>query len=161
METNKRQAREQGYVETLFGRRVWLPGITSPNGGIRSNSERAAINAPLQGSNADIIKLAMPEVERLAASTCGYSEPSSRSLRDSGASSHEVDKSLVRRSPREGDQAQVRLLMQVHDELVLEAHPEVVDELKSKLPEVMCGVVKLRVPLAVEVGVGLNWDEAH
>ncbi len=125
MEANKRQAREQGYVETLFGRRVWLPGITSPNGGIRSNSERAAINAPLQGSNADIIKLAMPQVDKLLG----------------------------------GMPAQ--MLMQVHDELVLEAHPDVIDELKTKLPEVMCGVVKLRVPLAVEVGVGSNWDEAH
>jgi DNA polymerase-1 len=141
METNKRQAREQGYVETLFGRRVWLPGITSPNGGIRSNSERAAINAPLQGSNADIIKLAMPEVERVLGNgqwAMGNASPTSQ-----------------RPTPN------AHLLMQVHDELVLEAHPEAVDELKSKLPEVMCGVVKLRVPLAVEVGVGLNWDEAH
>ncbi|HEX2859972.1 MAG TPA: DNA polymerase I [Alphaproteobacteria bacterium] len=125
MEANKKFARDNGYVETLCGRRVWLPGITSPNGGIRSNSERAAINAPLQGSNADVIKLAMPQVEKLLT----------------------------------GMPAQ--MLMQVHDELVLEAHPDVVEELKQKLPAVMAGVVKLRVPLTVEVGVGSNWDEAH
>lgn len=125
MEANKQKAREQGYVETLCGRRVWLPGINNPNGGIRSNSERAAINAPLQGSNADVIKLAMPQVEKL--------------LRDQPA----------------------QMLMQVHDELVFEAHPDVIETLKVELPKVMCGVVNLRVPLAVEVGVGKNWDEAH
>jgi DNA polymerase-1 len=125
MELNKQVAREKGYVETLYGRRVWLPDIRSSNGGLRSNAERAAINAPLQGSNADIIKIAMPEVE--AALT--------------------------------GRQA--KLLMQVHDELVLEAHPDEVDWLKVELPKVMGGVTQLTVPLAVEVGVGPNWEEAH
>ena len=125
MEENKKAAREKGYVETLLGRRVWLPDIASGNGGLRSNAERAAINAPLQGSNADIIKLAMPKVEH--------------ALRGMEAS----------------------LLMQVHDELVLEAHPDVVAELKEVLPRVMGGVVSLAVPLAVEVGMGPNWEEAH
>jgi DNA polymerase-1 len=110
METNKQRAREMGYVETLFGRRVWLPDVMSTHAGLRAGAERAAINAPLQGSNADIIKLAM---------------------------------------------------VQVHDELVLEAAPEAVDTLKTLIPEVMGKVVTLSVPLVAEVGVGPNWEEAH
>lgn len=125
MEHNKQFARERGYVETLAGRRVWLPEIASSHGGLRAGAERAAINAPLQGSNADVIKLAMPQVEKALAGV------------------------------------QARLLMQVHDELVLEAAPAVVDQLKTLLPEVMGGVVELSVPLAVEVGAGLNWEAAH
>ena len=125
MEHNKQFARERGYVETLCGRRVWLPEIQSTHGGLRAGAERAAINAPLQGSNADVIKLAMPEVEVALA----------------------------------GKKA--TLLMQVHDELVLECAPEVVDEMKLLLPKVMGGVVELSVPLAVEVGEGPNWEAAH
>lgn len=125
MEANKQNARDKGYVETLAGRRVWLPDIASPHGGLRSNAERAAINAPLQGSNADVIKLAMPKVLELL----------------KGKPAH--------------------LLMQVHDELVLEAAPDVAELLKTELPKVMGGVVQLAVPLAVEVGTGPNWDDAH
>jgi DNA polymerase-1 len=133
MDLNKRVARERGYVETLCGRRVWLPEINSSNGGLRAGSERAAINAPLQGSNADVIKLAMPEVEKAMSAV---------RIADSGAPA-------------------ARLLMQVHDELVLECAPEAVEEVKRILPEVMGGVVSLSVPLAVEVGTGPNWEEAH
>lgn len=125
MELNKRLARDSGYVETLCGRRVWLPDIHSTNGGLRAGAERAAINAPLQGSNADVIKLAMADVERAL---------------------HGKD---------------VRLLLQVHDELVLECAPGTVEWLKTELPGVMGGVVELSVPLAVEVGSGPNWEEAH
>ena len=120
-------------METLLGRRVWLPDITSNHGGLRSNAERAAINAPLQGSNADIIKVAMPQVERMLGARCQD----------------------VRGEPS------ALLLMQVHDELVLEAHLDVVPLLKLELPKVMGGVVQLAVPLLVEVGVGPNWEEAH
>lgn len=133
MERNKDFARKHGYVETLLGRRVWLPDITSNHGGLRSNAERAAINAPLQGSNADIIKVAMPQVERMLGARCQD----------------------VRGEPS------ALLLMQVHDELVLEAHLDVVPLLKLELPKVMGGVVQLAVPLLVEVGVGPNWEEAH
>lgn len=125
MEHNKQFARERGYVETLMGRRVWLPEIASSHGGLRAGAERAAINAPLQGSNADVIKLAMPEVEKALTGL------------------------------------QATLLMQVHDELVLECAPEAVEGLKEMLPRVMGGVVELSVPLAVEVGAGPNWEEAH
>ena len=131
MEHNKQFAREHGYVETLCGRRVWLPEIGSSHGGLRAGAERAAINAPLQGSNADVIKLAMPEVERML----GFEDEKIR--------------------------GKAALLMQVHDELVLECAPEVVDVLKEVLPKVMGGVVTLGVPLAVEVGSGPNWEEAH
>lgn len=137
MDLNKRTARENGYVETLFGRRVWLPEIASSNGGLRAGAERAAINAPLQGSNADIIKLAMGAVEQRLWH-------------------------LGTRNEEHGTRApNVRLLMQVHDELVLECAPDVVDDVKVLLPEVMGGVVRLAVPLAVEVGVGPNWEAAH
>jgi DNA polymerase I len=125
MEANKQTAREKGYVETLLGRRIWLPEIMSNHGGLRSGAERAAINAPLQGSNADVIKLAMPQVQALA------------------------------------EKHGATLLMQVHDELVLEAAPEIVDTLKAELPRVMANVVSLSVPLVAEVGVGGNWDSAH
>ncbi len=127
MELNRQHARENGYVETLFGRRIWLPDIISPNGGLRANAERAAINAPLQGSNADIIKLAMPKVEAYLA--------------------------------EHGLQAQT--LLQVHDELVLEAPEPELDHLKTALPALMSGVVTLAVPLVVETGTGPNWDAAH
>lgn len=125
MDMNKRQVKERGYVETLLGRKVWLPDINSPNAGLRAGAERAAINAPLQGSNADIIKLAMVQVQKAL------------------------------------NPAQAAMLLQVHDELVLEAAPEAVEGLKTLLPQVMGGVVKLNVPLLVEVGVGNNWDSAH
>ncbi len=127
MEYNKRQVREKGYVETLLGRRVWLPEIQSSHAGLRAGAERAAINAPLQGSNADIIKLAMVAVAK---------ELGTRKLG-------------------------TRLLLQVHDELVLEAAPEAIDWLRAELPKLMGGVVTLAVPLLVEVGVGPNWDAAH
>jgi DNA polymerase-1 len=125
MEANKKKAKEKGYVETLMGRRVWLPEIASAHAGLRAGAERAAINAPLQGSNADIIKLAMPKI----AAAIGHMP--------------------------------AHLLMQVHDELVLECAPEVVETLRTTLPQVMGGVVTLRVPLLAEVGVGPNWDAAH
>ncbi len=131
MEHNKAFAREHGYVETLCGRRVWLPEITSTHGGLRAGAERAAINAPLQGSNADVIKLAMPLVEKVLG------------------------------TEDRGIRGKASLLMQVHDELVLECAPEVVEEVKRLLPEVMGGVVSLSVPLAVEAGEGPNWEMAH
>jgi DNA polymerase-1 len=126
MDSNKEFARQHGYVQTLLGRKVWLPDIQSSHGGLRSNAERAAINAPLQGSNADIIKRAMPLIATELAGNF-----------------------------------QAKILMQVHDELVFEAPPEEVDALKQLLPPLMTGVVKLNVPLAVEVGSGPTWEEAH
>jgi DNA polymerase I len=127
MEATRQSAREQGYVETVFGRRLWMPEIRSSNQARRSGAERAAINAPMQGTAADLIKLAMIAVqewldrERLAA----------------------------------------KLIMQVHDELVLEAPEAELERVKKELPELMTGVAALRVPLVVDVGVGRNWDEAH
>jgi DNA polymerase-1 len=127
MEDTTRQARETGYVETLFGRRLYLPEIASRNQALRQYAERSAINAPMQGTAADIIKLAMIDVDRW--------------LRESGVSAC--------------------LIMQVHDELVLEvAETEtalVVRELRTR----MAAAAQLRVPLKVDVGIGKNWDEAH
>jgi DNA polymerase-1 len=127
METTRQTAREQGYVETVFGRRLWLPEIRAGSQGRRAGAERAAINAPMQGTAADLIKLAMIAVQKW------------------------IDE--------EGLGA--RLVMQVHDELVLEAPEGELRRVKGELPALMSGVASLRVPLLVDVGVGRNWDEAH
>ncbi|UOO92596.1 DNA polymerase I [Vitreoscilla stercoraria] len=127
MQAAKDRAHEQGFVETEFGRRLYLPDINHKNGNIRAGAERAAINAPMQGTASDLIKLAMIDVAAWLQQT---------DLRS-------------------------RLIMQVHDELVLEVADEEMDLVKTKLPELMANVGKLRVPLVAEVGIGANWDEAH
>jgi DNA polymerase-1 len=127
METTRQVAREQGYVETVFGRRLWLPEIGSGNQGRRSGAERAAINAPMQGTAADLIKLAMIEVQKWI----------------------------------DGERLGTKLVMQVHDELVLEVPEPELKRVKQALPDLMSGVASLRVPLVVDVGVGTNWDQAH
>ena len=127
MKATREQAREQGYVETVFGRRLWLPEIKSSNGARRQGAERAAINAPMQGTAADLIKLAMIAVQRWL----------------------------------EADGLKTRLIMQVHDELVLEVPDGEVEAVKKTLPQLMSGVATLAVPLVVDVGVGPNWEQAH
>jgi DNA polymerase-1 len=127
MQRVREEAREKGYVETVFGRRVWLPEIRGGSGPRRQAAERQAINAPMQGTAADLVKLAMIAVQ-------GWIE--SRRLAS-------------------------RLLLQVHDELVLEVPDAELDRVKRELPGLMGGVAQLRVPLLVDVGVGNNWDEAH
>jgi len=127
MQSTRELARQQGYVKTVFGRRLWLPEINSPNRQRRDAAERAAINAPMQGTAADLIKLAMVACANW----------------------------LIRDSLRS------RLIMQVHDELVLEVHEAELETVKNKLPELMCHVANLRVPLKVSFGVGANWDAAH
>ena len=127
MDDTRQQAKARGYVETVFGRRLWLPEINSPNGPRRQGAERAAINAPMQGTAADLIKLAMIAVQ-------GWLEQ---------------------------EQLKTRMIMQVHDELVLEVPDDELELVRVKLPELMAGVAQLKVPLIAEVGVGKNWDEAH
>jgi DNA polymerase-1 len=127
MESTRAQAKAQGYVETVLGRRLWLPEINSPNGPRRGAAERQAINAPLQGTAADIIKLAMIAVQ-------GWIEASNVGS---------------------------RLIMQVHDELVLEVPEGELDLVKVELPRLMAGVLDLAVPLLAEVGAGVNWEQAH
>jgi DNA polymerase I len=127
MERTREQARRQGYVETVFGRRLWLAEINSPNGPRRQAAERAAINAPMQGTAADLIKLAMIAVHDWLA--------------------------------RDGLRS--KLVMQVHDELVLEVPESELAVVGARVPDLMRGVAELKVPLLAEVGVGLNWDEAH
>ena len=127
MAETRQAAREQGYVETVFGRRLWLPEIRSANAARRAGAERAAINAPMQGTAADLIKLAMLAVQNW------------------------LDREAM----------QSKLIMQVHDELVLEVPEEEVSRLKTELPALMNGVAELKVPLGVEVGVGPNWEQAH
>jgi len=126
MNRTREQAKQLGYVETLFGRRLYLPDI-SANGPRRQGAERAAINAPMQGTAADLIKLAMIAVQ-------GW-------LDDAGLES--------------------KLIMQVHDELVLEVPTAELEAVRVGLPEKMCGVTQLNVPLKAEVGVGPNWESAH
>jgi len=127
MEETKQQARAAGYVETLFGRRLYLPEIQSRNQALRQYAERSAINAPMQGTAADIIKRAMIAVDAW--------------LRSSSA--------------------QARLIMQVHDELVLEVADAELEGVVPELRRLMSNAAELRVPLKVDVGVGRNWDEAH
>jgi len=127
MKRTREQARERGYVETVFGRRLWLPEITSANPARRQGAERAAINAPMQGTAADLIKMAMIAVDRWLA-----------------------EKRL-----------QSKLIMQVHDELVLEVPDGELERMKRELPKLMSGVAQLAVPLAVDIGAGPNWDKAH
>jgi DNA polymerase-1 len=127
MDETRLQAKARGYVETVFGRRLWLPEINSPNGPRRAGAERAAINAPMQGTAADLIKLAMIAVQDWI----------------------------------EQENLATRMIMQVHDELVLDVPEAELDLVKQKLPELMAGVATLKVPLVAETGVGRNWEEAH
>ena len=127
MERTRLEARENGYVETVFGRRLWLPEIKGSNGPRRQGAERAAINAPMQGTAADLIKLAMIAVEDWL----------------------------------EKEQLKTKLLLQVHDELVLDVPFDELEVVQAKLPGLMCNVAQLKVPLVVSIGIGDNWEEAH
>jgi len=127
MEDTRAIARDQGYVETVFGRRLWLPEIKSSNAGRRQGAERAAINAPMQGTAADLIKRAMLAVQDWL----------------------------------DAEKLQTLLVLQVHDELVLEVPDGELAAVREALPKLMGGVARLKVPLLVEVGVGANWDAAH
>jgi DNA polymerase-1 len=127
MQSTRDMAKQRGFVETYFGRRLWVPEINSPNGMRRAGAERAAINAPMQGTAADLIKLAMIAVDQWLGEA----------------------------------KLQTKLIMQVHDELVLEVPESELAVVKAKLTELMQGVAQLSVPLLVEVGVGKNWESAH
>ncbi len=127
MESTREYAREHGFVETVFGRRLYLPDINARNGNVRQYAERTAINAPMQGTAADIIKKAMIE----------------------------VDKWLGVDNPK------IKMIMQVHDELVFEVAQDCLEETTSKLTALMQNIAKLKVPLIVDAGVGDNWSAAH
>ncbi|QBJ78262.1 DNA polymerase I [Aquitalea sp. USM4] len=127
MQRTRETAREQGYVETVFGRRLYLPEIKLSNPARRAGAERAAINAPMQGTAADLIKLAMIAVQ------------------------HWLD----------AQKLSSLLIMQVHDELVLEVPDAELELVKQQLPQIMAGVAQLKVPLLAEVGAGSSWEAAH
>ena len=127
MDDTRESAKENGYVETYFGRRLWVPEINSSNGTRRAGAERAAINAPMQGTAADLIKLAMIAVQKWL----------------------------------DSEGLQTKLIMQVHDELVLEVPDGELELVKQMLPEFMQNVATLDVPLLAEVGVSNNWEGAH
>jgi DNA polymerase I len=127
MQDTREAAKQKGYVETYFGRRLWVPEINSSNGMKRAGAERAAINAPMQGTAADLIKLAMIAVQNWIVA----------------------------------QKLQAKLIMQVHDELVLEVPEAELDLVQTMLPQLMQNVAKLDVPLLAEVGVGCNWEAAH
>ena len=127
MDETRLSAKSKGYVETVMGRRLYLPEINSPNGPRRAGAERAAINAPMQGTAADLIKLSMNAVQvRLDA-----------------------------------EKSAIKMIMQVHDELVFEVPESEVEWVKTEIPRLMAGVADLKVPLLAEVGVGPNWERAH
>ncbi|SAI57562.1 DNA polymerase I [Bordetella ansorpii] len=127
MDMTRQMAREQGYVETVFGRRLQMPDIRAASGPRRQGAERAAINAPMQGTAADLIKMAMVAVQQWL----------------------------------ETEKLRTRMIMQVHDELVLEAPDDELEIVREALPRLMCGVATLKVPLVAEVGAGKNWEQAH
>ncbi len=127
METTKDFAAENGYVETLFGRRLYLRDINASNAMRRQASERAAINAPVQGTAADIMKIAMIKMHQLIKET----------------------------------NVEAKLILQVHDELILDTPNKEIDEVIGLVTESMMGAASLDVPLDIDVGVGDNWDQAH
>ena len=128
MESTREQAREQGYVETVFGRRLYLPDIKARNGQVRAAAERTAINAPMQGTAADIIKRAMISMHAWLNTATGLD---------------------------------IIMIMQVHDELVFEIAEQDVAAARPQIVTIMSGAATLKVPLLVDVGTGINWDEAH
>ena len=128
MEATREQAREQGYVETVFGRRLYLPDINARNGQVRAAAERTAINAPMQGTAADIIKRAMIDMHAWLQTDTGL----------------DVD-----------------MIMQVHDELVFEIAAQDVEAARPQIMAIMANAATLKVPLVVDIGTGMNWDEAH
>jgi DNA polymerase-1 len=127
MRRTRELARRQGFVETVFGRRLWLPDINAGGGPRRQGAERAAINAPMQGTAADLIKLAMVVVQRWL----------------------------------DSERLATRLVLQVHDELVLEVPGQELERIQRELPGLMSGVAALDVPLVVDLGCGPNWEQAH
>lgn len=127
MEKTRELAASQGYVQTVFGRRLWLPEIKGAKGPLKAAAERAAINAPMQGTAADLIKMAMVAVQNWL----------------------------------EQEQLESKMIMQVHDELVLEVKDEEADRVRAALPKLMSEVAELSVPLLAEVGEGENWEQAH
>ena len=127
METTREKAREQGYVETVFGRRLYLPDINARNGQIRQYAERTAINAPMQGTAADIIKRAMIAVDDWLCNS----------------------------------KTDAYMIMQVHDELVLEVKAGKAEEIGAEVSRIMTEAAELAVPLEVDVGIGNSWEEAH
>jgi len=127
MDNTRHAAHERGYVETLFGRRLYLPNIQSKNQAMRQYAERTAINAPLQGTAADLIKLAMIDLQRWL----------------------------------EGNAPDVRMIMQVHDELVFEGPSDRILALAAEIAGRMVRIHTLAVPLVADYGIGTNWDEAH
>jgi len=131
MEDTREKAKEKGYVETLFGRRLYLPNINARNGMLRQHAERTAINAPMQGTAADIIKLSMIAV-----------------------------RDWLREAQLEG-KTHAKMIMQVHDELVFEVPEDELESAKEKIISRMVNAAKLNVPLVVDAGIGDNWDEAH
>jgi len=171
MDATREQARHQGYVETLFGRRLYIPDINAKNAQKRQYAERTAINAPMQGTAADIIKLAMIAVD-------GWINPPSPHLfhftvnarsqapvwkRDSPERTEpEVPKlELGNQSIALRDKGAIKMIMQVHDELVFEIADDFVETAIPQIRELMCKAAVLDVPLVVDIGVGMNWDEAH
>ncbi len=144
MDRTRAQAKDQGYVETVFGRRLYLPDINARNQGLRAGAERAAINAPMQGTAADIIKRAMVTVDEWLRqhATC-------------------MDAPVSREAGCREPPTRALMIMQVHDELVFEVDTDFVETLRSGIVSRMQDAAELRVPLVVDTGVGDDWDRAH
>ena len=127
MDQTKAKARERGYVETVFGRRLYLPDIESKNYQRRQYAERSAINAPMQGTAADLIKMAMIDLN------------------------HSINEETL----------DAKIIMQVHDELVLEVNEDHLERVRDLTESIMTKVASLEVDLKVDIGIGENWEQAH
>ena len=129
MEQTRQNASKIGFVETIFGRRLYLPDLQAKNITLQKSAQRAAINAPMQGSAADLIKMAMLNLSRKIA--------------------------------EQGLQNYIKLLLQIHDELIFEVHQEVAEVMQNLVIREMCEVAKLKVPLEVSANIAENWADAH
>ena len=125
--SDEKMTKKNGYIETILGRKIFIPNINHTNFQIRSAAERTAINAPIQGTAADIIKIAMINIDKW--------------IQESNFP--------------------VKIIMQVHDELVFEIKDDFVEEAKQKIDKIMSECFKLSIPLVVEIGVDRNWGKAH
>ena len=128
MEFTKEAARQNGYIETFFGRKLWVPDINGSNGMRRAAAERAAINGPMQGTAADLIKMAMVAVADWI---------------------------------KKEDALKGKMIMQVHDELVFEVPDEEIEIFNVNVKKIMENIASLDIPLIVEIGSGINWEQAH
>jgi DNA polymerase-1 len=168
IEKTKKDARQNGFVETEFGRRRYLPNINASNYMVRGGAERAAINFPIQGLAADIMKLAMLKVDKMISQNENNEGQSEQSLAFRAERSGVKGQAFSERTTNDkqtiknrtaNKQTQPKLELQIHDELIVEVDKDKAEDFAKKLKETMESTYKLKVPLTVETSIGKNWGE--